>query len=87
MDDPADLPARQADLLVAIKLVRDAWYTLQLGDQAYRAAGGCVGAVSTHPCASFGAGGQKGRWVSVAYVPASALSIPFAHTVHGVEWQ
>ncbi|PNW87845.1 hypothetical protein CHLRE_01g004157v5 [Chlamydomonas reinhardtii] len=39
VDDPADLPARQADLLVAIKLVRDAWYTLQLGDQAYRAAG------------------------------------------------
>ncbi|KAG2423145.1 hypothetical protein HXX76_015530 [Chlamydomonas incerta] len=37
--DPADLPGRQKDLLVAINLVRDAWYTLQLGDQAYLAAG------------------------------------------------
>ncbi|KAG2435423.1 hypothetical protein HYH02_011923 [Chlamydomonas schloesseri] len=39
VETPARLPAAQANLRAAIKLVRDAWYTLQLGDQAYRAAG------------------------------------------------
>ncbi|KAG2435420.1 hypothetical protein HYH02_011920 [Chlamydomonas schloesseri] len=39
IEDPAALPAKQAALFSGIKLVRDAWYTLQLGDQAYRAAG------------------------------------------------
>ncbi|KAG2423147.1 hypothetical protein HXX76_015532 [Chlamydomonas incerta] len=39
IEDPAALPAKQAALYTGIKLVRDAWYTLQLGEQAYRASG------------------------------------------------
>ena len=40
IEDPKALPAKRAALSAGAKLVRDAWYTLQLGDQAYRAAGG-----------------------------------------------
>ncbi|PNW87843.1 hypothetical protein CHLRE_01g004124v5 [Chlamydomonas reinhardtii] len=39
IEDPKALPAKRAALSAGAKLVRDAWYTLQLGDQAYRAAG------------------------------------------------
>lgn len=39
MEDPALVPAKQLALQAGVKLVRDAFYTLQLGDQAYRTAG------------------------------------------------
>ncbi|KAG2488471.1 hypothetical protein HYH03_012976 [Edaphochlamys debaryana] len=37
--DPAGLPKAREDLAGVLKLVRDAWYTLQLGKDAYLAAG------------------------------------------------
>ncbi|GLC75391.1 hypothetical protein PLESTF_001631800 [Pleodorina starrii] len=42
VDSPAQLPAKRAVLLAAIKLVRDAWFTLQLGADAYLSAGNDV---------------------------------------------
>ncbi|PNW87839.1 hypothetical protein CHLRE_01g003950v5 [Chlamydomonas reinhardtii] len=39
VEDPALVPAKQLALQAGVKLVRDAFYTLQLGDQAYRTAG------------------------------------------------
>ncbi|EFJ45114.1 hypothetical protein VOLCADRAFT_106127 [Volvox carteri f. nagariensis] len=36
-DDPNQLMSKRAALLKVVKLVKDAWYTLQLGDQAYTA--------------------------------------------------
>eukprot|EP00198_Chlamydomonas_reinhardtii_P014423 XP_001703760.1 predicted protein [Chlamydomonas reinhardtii] len=38
VEDPALVPAKQLALQAGVKLVRDAFYTLQLGDQAYRTA-------------------------------------------------
>ncbi|KXZ50397.1 hypothetical protein GPECTOR_16g570 [Gonium pectorale] len=38
-DDPSELPTRRAALAAAIKLIKDAWYTVQLGDDAYKSAG------------------------------------------------
>ncbi|GLC41265.1 hypothetical protein PLESTM_001177800 [Pleodorina starrii] len=39
VEDPQLLTAKRAALKTVIKLVTDAWYTLQLGENAYRAAG------------------------------------------------
>ncbi|GLC42489.1 hypothetical protein PLESTB_001103800 [Pleodorina starrii] len=38
-EDPNQLMARREALLRVVKLTRDAWYTLQLGEQAYTAVG------------------------------------------------
>ncbi|GFR46430.1 hypothetical protein Agub_g8004 [Astrephomene gubernaculifera] len=39
LEDASQLLARRDNITTAMKLVRDAWYTLQLGDEAYKANG------------------------------------------------
>ncbi|KXZ45665.1 hypothetical protein GPECTOR_52g63 [Gonium pectorale] len=38
-EDPSLIPAKRASVATCLKLVKDAWYTLQLGDNAFKAAG------------------------------------------------
>ncbi|KAG2423149.1 hypothetical protein HXX76_015534 [Chlamydomonas incerta] len=64
VEDPALMPAKQLALQAGVKLVRDAFYTLQLGDQAYRTAGN---ATERYPLVTTGLSYKSPRLAELFY--------------------